>query len=370
MDQSIQAKFVSTGRELRQALIERDGEIDLALTALVSKEHCLFVGPPGTAKTLLSDSLADWMKGSRFYSLLTKFTTPEELFGPFSLSKLQADVYERLVDGYIPTAHAVVIDEIWKASSAIINTLLRVLNERKFRNGTAELDCPLQIAVACSNEFPNDENGGKELAAAFDRFLFRKVVSPIRSGGGTNRLLWTADLTPKLSTSITPAEIDIAAADAAAIQYTQNAKDALLAIIAECRKEGISPGDRRLRQSVKAGRAAAYIAGAFAVEPEHLDVTAHTLWDDPAEQPKKVAEIVGKIANPQGMAINSLLLETQEVLGNTNPSDLAQAAKATKQLAEIGKKLAGIGGSKAGEAKAFVDEEIKRIRAEAVKQMS
>lgn len=369
VDQSIQTKFVSTGRELRQCLIERDEEIEAALVALVAKEHCLFVGQPGTAKTLLSDSLADWMSGERFYVLLTKFTTPEELFGPFSLSKLKADVYERLVAGYIPTAHAVVIDEIWKASSAIINTMLRVLNERRFRNGTTEVQCPLQIAIACSNEFPNDDNGGKELTAAFDRFLIRKVVNPIRSSAGLKRLLWTPSIKASLSTSITPAEIDAAAVDAAALQFTPDGVAAFESIVSECRKEGIHPGDRRLRQSVKACRAAAYVAGSVAVAPENLEILAHTLWDDPAEQPRKVGEIVGKIANPQGMAINSLLMEAQEVIGATNAQDLAQAASGTNKLKEIHAKLVKMSGPKADAAVTYVADELLRIRKEAVAKM-
>lgn len=373
VDTGIQAKFVQVSKDLRKHLIERDEEIEVALTALVAREHCLFVGIPGTAKTLLAESLAAWMSGSKFVVLLTKYTAPEELFGPFSLQKLKQDIYERVTAGYLPEASCVVVDEIWKASSAIINTLLRVLNERKFRNGVNEIDCPLQIAIACSNEFPNEDNGGRELSAAFDRFLFRKVVNPIKGAVGLDRLLWNGSHQPQLTTSISAAEIDRAASDALGLPVSDEAKEAYRAIVAESRKEGIHVGDRRLKMGVKAARASAYVSGSAKVLPDHLGVLAHVLWDDPAEQPRKVGEIVGKIANPAGMAINSLLLEAEEVLGNTNASDLAQAAVASNKLKDINKRLKAIadGGSlKASDAVNYVEGEMLRIRKEAVGKFS
>src|SRR4051812_44626123 len=124
----LQAKFAAARRELADALIERD-EIDLALTALVARGHLLLVGPPGCGKSLLLDSLLRWMDGRKFAVLLTKFTTPEEVVGPISIAALKDDRYRRVAVNRLPEADLASVDEIWKASSAILNTLLRILNE-------------------------------------------------------------------------------------------------------------------------------------------------------------------------------------------------------------------------------------------------
>src|SRR3954452_2035189 len=147
----VQDKFAATRKELSAALIERDDEIDLILTALVAREHPLLVGPPGTAKSLLLDSLMGWMHGKRFTVLLTKFSTPEELFGPISVAGLKEDRYRRITAGKLPEADGCFLDEIWKASSAILNTLLRLLNERVFDRGDGELTpVPLRLCLAAS----------------------------------------------------------------------------------------------------------------------------------------------------------------------------------------------------------------------------
>src|SRR4051794_742888 len=161
---AIQAKFAATRRELGEALIERDEEIDLALTALIAREHLLLVGPPGCGKSLLLDSLLTWMEGRRFSILLTKFTTPEEVLGPISIAALKEDRYARVTANRLPEADVPFIDEVWKASSAILNTLLRLLNEGVFERDGAWVEAPLRLCVAASNEWP-DAEGGKELAA-------------------------------------------------------------------------------------------------------------------------------------------------------------------------------------------------------------
>jgi hypothetical protein len=188
---ALQEKFLTTRRELAATLIERDDEIDVILTSLICRENPLLVGPPGTAKSLLLDSLLNWMNGKRFSILLTRFSTPEEVFGPISVSGLNRyeDRYERITTGKLPEADLAFIDEIWKASSAILNTLLRILNERTFDKGDGKVfKVPLKMCLAASNEWPNSQEGGKELSALFDRFLLRKTVRPILSATGRQRL--------------------------------------------------------------------------------------------------------------------------------------------------------------------------------------
>ena len=116
----IQTKFAATRRELSAALIERDDEIDVVLTALIAQEHALLVGPPGCAKSLLLDALLGWTGGTKFSILLTKFSVPEEVFGPVSVVGLKEDRYARITTGRLPEADFAFVDEIFKASSAIL----------------------------------------------------------------------------------------------------------------------------------------------------------------------------------------------------------------------------------------------------------
>jgi len=360
---AIRGKFASVRAELSDALIERDAEIDLVLTALLAREHVLLVGAPGSAKSLLVDSLLRWMHGQKFSILLTKFTTPEEVFGPLDIAKLTEGHYRRVTTGRLPEADICFADEIFKSSSAILNTLLRILNERTFENDGVVLDCPLRLAVAASNEWPNSQDGGKELAAVFDRFLFRRTVRPILTAAGRRKLLWTRDHTPTLSTSITVAEVDAAHAAVRAMPWANEAVEAMESILRELQKEGIVPGDRRQFKSVLAAQAAAFLNDATEVQPEHLEVLASVLWDDPAEQPEKCAGVVAKIANPVGMQVSSHLLEVEQILAATDVKDIAKAATATRKLEEIHGKLLGMGvDPRATKARSYVKDKIREIR--------
>src|SRR3954471_18168253 len=128
----VRDKFTQARKELSTALIEREDEVDLVLTALLANEHVLLVGPPGCGKSLLLDSVLSWIGGTRFTILLTKFTTVEELMGPVSLAGLKEDKYVRVTTGKLPEADFAFIDEVFKGSSAILNCLLKILNERTF----------------------------------------------------------------------------------------------------------------------------------------------------------------------------------------------------------------------------------------------
>ena len=358
----VQEKFLTTRKELSAALIERDEEVDLALTALVAQEHLLLVGPPGCAKSLLLDSLMAWLHARRFSILLTKFSVPEEVVGPISLAALKGDRYRRVTTGKLPESEVAFIDEIWKASSAILNTLLKILNERVFENDGELVRVPLKLCVAASNEWPPPESS-KELSALLDRFLFRKAVRPIVSGAGRQRLLWHRDHTPRLSTSLTPAEIEQAHDDAMRLPWTDQSKEMFETILRELAREGVQPGDRRQYKAVAACQAFAYVAGGDCVEPEHLEVLAHVLWDVPEEQPEKVAQVVARIANPTGMRINQLLLECEQVLAATDVRQLAQAATATAKLQEIDRQLGALkGDGRLERARNYVREQIKRIK--------
>jgi MoxR-like ATPase len=161
---------------LEHGLLQRDVAVRALLLGLLAGEHVLLIGPPGTAKSALARRVHRLMPGARWFErLLTRFSVPEELFGPLSLQALEHDRYERLTEGYLPQAEVVFLDEVFKANSAILNTLLGVLNERRFDNGCQRQPVPLRCLIGASNEVPQDDS----LHAFFDRFLLRVPVHPV-----------------------------------------------------------------------------------------------------------------------------------------------------------------------------------------------
>lgn len=162
--------------DLERGLLQRDVAARALLLAALAGEHLLLLGPPGTAKSELARRLQRLLPGAHYFErLLTRFTVPEELFGPLSLRALEEDRYERLTEGYLPAAEVAFLDEVFKANSAILNTLLGILHERQFDNGSQRLPVPLVTLVGASNEQPQDDS----LLAFYDRFLLRVPVQPV-----------------------------------------------------------------------------------------------------------------------------------------------------------------------------------------------
>ncbi|HRQ56960.1 MAG TPA: AAA family ATPase [Azoarcus taiwanensis] len=165
---------------LESGLVERRRELRMALLAALAAEHTLLIGPPGTAKSELARRLQRAFGDVRYFErLLTRFTVPEELFGPLSISALEQDRYERHVAGFLPDASIAFIDEVFKANSAILNALLTLLNEREFDNGAGRIACPLISVIGATNTVPEDEVG----EAFLDRFLMLVPVVPVSEDG-------------------------------------------------------------------------------------------------------------------------------------------------------------------------------------------
>ena len=264
------------------------------MLALLSRQHLLLIGPKGAAKSLMIRMLAGSIEGAKYFErLLTRFTLPDELFGPVSISALKKDRFSRLTRGYLPEANFAFLDEIWKANSSILNSLLALINERLFYNDGEILNCPLETLMGASAELPQEE----ALSALYDRFLLRYQVKYIAEDGHLLEMM--ADIRPPiLKTRISLDEIQDSWEAVAAVELDR----ALLESVAKIRRrlgaEGLSLSDRRYKESLTIVRAKAWLSGrTYAVEDD-LAVLANILWDDPASEPM-VRGFVLDIANPQ-----------------------------------------------------------------------
>ena len=358
---TVKEKFDLTRRELNASLIERSEEIDLLLTSLIAGEHLLLVGPPGCGKSLLIDSLMKWTHGSKFSCLLNRFSMPEEILGMYSLSELKFDKFVRITTNKLPESQYVFLDEIFRASPAILNVLLKILNEKTFDKGDGVARrVPLEICLGAANDWPSGDEA-KSLGALVDRFMLRKSVLPISSAAGRQKLLWN-NSAPEFSTSLTPSELTAARLDAQGIPWSSEGMKALEAILDELARQSVRPSDRRQFKSVAIVQAYAWLNGGDEVLPEHLEVLQHVLWVD-QEESAKVRSVIMQIAAPVGMKVNGLISEIEQVLSSVDPKDLGQAATAAAKLSEINKTLKGLNSHpKAVAAIAYLKEKITELR--------
>jgi MoxR-like ATPase len=268
---------------LEAGLLERGAAVRLSLLAALAGEHVLLIGPPGTAKSELARRLHRAFDGARYFErLLTRFSTPEELFGPLSLKALEDDRYERLVDGYLPSASIAFLDEVFKANSAILNALLTLLNEREFDNGSRRARTPLISVVGATNEVPVDE----ALTAFHDRFLVRVPVAAVSDAAFVD-LLALAPAPAEAGRAVTRDELAAWLAQRDAVPLAAPVVALLQALRGVCIAQGIVVSDRRWRQLVGLLRSAALIDG-------RAEVDALDLWLVPfvvAPQPTQVAAL-------------------------------------------------------------------------------
>jgi MoxR-like ATPase len=270
---------------LSRGLVDREGQARCLLLATLCGEHVLLVGPPGTAKSELARRLQQVVGGRWFERLLTRFTVPEELFGPLSLAALDEGRYQREVDGYLPTASVAFLDEVFKANSAILNALLTLLNERSFDQGPDRLQVPLLTLVGATNELPADEG----LAAFLDRFLFRCAVHPV-GDDGFRALLGAdadADAGTRSALHVQAPYLDAAVlasigSASAAVALRSDVIEALSELRVMLREAGVGVSDRRWVRSVAVLRVAAFTHGRSAVAVADLWVLRWVLVHDEA----------------------------------------------------------------------------------------
>jgi MoxR-like ATPase len=287
---------------MSKGLFEKEHILMMALLCAVAGESIFILGPPGTAKSLVSRRLKMGFKDAKsFEYLMSRFSTPDELFGPVSISKLKnEDKYERLVDGYLPDADIVFLDEIWKAGPAIQNTLLTAINEHIYQNGSVSLKLPMKVLIASSNELPNEDEG---LEALWDRFIVR-IVSNCISNEKTfykmiqdnsnqeiivpERLLLTEQLIREWRNDIMTINIP-----AEVFSWTTNIREQLQL---EQQKEGVNKmdfyiSDRRWKKVFNLMRASAFLNNRHSLQITDMVLLIYCLWNK-VESIPRIIDIV------------------------------------------------------------------------------
>ena len=268
--------------ELKSNFHERDDLIEGAVCALLTSNHVIIIGPPGTAKSQLANELCSRITGTQYFQwLLTKFTTPEEIFGSVSLKGLENDEYRRVTTNKLAEAHIAFLDEIFKSSSSILNSLLTVINERVYFNGTEKIDTPLITLFGASNELPTDED---ELDALYDRFLVRFVVGYIEEDFRFLKMIQGGD-DKNEPTTFSLQELSKLKENVSRVEIPQAVYKILLRIRKELNAKGISLSDRRYKSSVSLIKAKAFINGREMAKEEDVKILENVLWKDPAEIP-------------------------------------------------------------------------------------
>jgi MoxR-like ATPase len=352
-------KLHAIERELTASLIERDEVIRASLVALLARQHLVVLGPPGTAKSALVTNLSDRISpqngaGLRnFAYLMTRFTTPEELFGPVSVSGLKRDEYKRITAGKLVEAELVFLDEIFKASSAILNAILMIVNERVFHNGDQEMHVPLISLFGASNEMPQ----GNELEALWDRFLLRFRVGYI-SDTGFAKFIRAAStkLGAKQNGHKSSGNQPATLLQAELIALQQSAEqvaipNATVDLIEQLRKDlaskGIIISDRRWGQTLNVLQAHALTEGRDAVTEDDLVFLKHVLWQSP-EQQAEIGKAVARIGNPlnskavdyedQAASVHRECMDAQKT-AQGDEQKMQAAIEANTKLKQIGVRL-------------------------------
>jgi MoxR-like ATPase len=329
-------KLQALEREMTASLIERDEVIRASLIALLARQHLVVLGPPGTAKSALVTELARRISpqngaGLRSFAyLMTRFTAPEELFGPVLVSGLKNDEYRRITAGKLVEAELVFLDEIFKASSAILNALLKIANERVFHNGGQEMHVPLISLFGASNEAPQ----GNELEALWDRFLLRFRVGYVTDTGfakfirAASAKLGANHNSHNSNGSQPPTllQSELVALQQSAAQVA--IPNAVIDLIEQLRRDlagkGIIISDRRWGQALGVLQAHALTEGRDAVTEDDLVFLKYVLWQSP-EQQAEIGKALTRIGNP----LNSKAVdyEDQATSAHRECMDAQQAAQ-------------------------------------------
>src|SRR3990167_1297333 len=308
-------QLLAVETHLNSQVVEREEEIRGLLLSLLAKQHVLLLGPPGTGKSLTANLLTQSVTDSNLFEILmTRFTKPEEVFGPPSLPDLKAGKYAFIKEGTIRESQIAFLDEIFKANSAILNSLLKIVNERVFHNGSCGAEkVPLMSLIGASNELPQ----GEDLSALFDRFMCKYLVKPVQDQNNIRRMLHS---TPQVGPTIYLSSLETLQKQTNQVK-TDTYLDQHLHLLLKLRGEGFNISDRKAREYLSLLKASAVLAGRNHVILEDARILAHVYWQEP-DQVKKLKSLIWEFINPHDKyALEQYDAATEIFQRATNPTD-------------------------------------------------
>ena len=313
---------------LSNNLQERDDAIRLSVLALLSGESIFLLGPPGVAKSLVSRKIKTVIKDSKnFEYLMNRFSTPDDIFGPISLKKLEEDKYERKIDGYLPDSEIAFLDEIWKASPSIQNTLLTIINEKLYRNGTEDIKVPLLLLIAASNELPVS---GEGLEALYDRFIIRLYVDNIGDKESFKKMIntniesdeigrldkLTIDEIKKIRNEVQKLEVD-----EETLEFIINLRQS---INGELKENAPYISDRRWKKIASILKTCSFLNNEKRISPMNWLIVRHMVWET-QEQQKQLNNIIFETwANTIMQQKSDMSFKETEEIVNNLPIDIKE----------------------------------------------
>jgi MoxR-like ATPase len=323
--------FKNISDYLNQLFVGRQAEIEGLIVGVLAKQHCFLLGAPGTGKSRLISVFSDTVNAPSFTWQLSKFSTPEELFGPFSMSGLRNDKLERVQTGKLQEASIVYLDEVWKANSSILNALLSVLNERIVYDGGKPRSIPLVSCAMSSNELPEK---GVGLEALYDRIALRFLVSELDQDQLVKVL---SNPVPKTGKSfINLKEVEAAQVEVEKVVVPHTVLLQLAKIRTLLNQKGIIVGVRRIVDAIGILKAVAWLEGDSEVSDDHLGILSNMLWSEPKER-ATVVDVLASVASPTKMLVQECLDAMEEALRLI--PDRSQAINAASYLAEVAKAM-------------------------------